>query len=107
MLINSKVFCWSLIEHKEQIEKAEERERLQKEKEEKERKEAEEKAEGEKSRTEVEAGKKIEEGETRAESEGEGSNILDDDKIGLLENSPLDEVRLLEFSSTFGVIIIE
>jgi uncharacterized membrane protein YdbT with pleckstrin-like domain len=43
------------VELKEQIEKAEERERLQKEKEEKERKEAEEKATGEKSAIQREA----------------------------------------------------
>ncbi|KAK4762632.1 hypothetical protein SAY86_008400 [Trapa natans] len=79
-----------LQERKEQIEKAEERERLRREKEEKERKEAEEKAEKERSKNE-EAGNKIQEEEIRAGNEVKGTESHDDDKIGLLEDSPVDE----------------
>ncbi|KAK4785936.1 hypothetical protein SAY86_002625 [Trapa natans] len=76
-----------LQDRKVQVEKAEERERLQREKEEKERKEAEE----EKSKNEEESGKKIDEEEIRAENEIKDTESHDDDKIGLLEDSPDDE----------------
>ncbi|XP_031389164.1 glucosidase 2 subunit beta-like isoform X2 [Punica granatum] len=80
-----------LQERKEQIEKAEERERLQREKEEKERKEAEEKAERERRKTNVEAGEENKEAEIRTEKEGEDTTSPDNDKIGLLDDSPLDQ----------------
>lgn len=66
--------------HKEQIEKAEEKERLQKEKEEKERKEVEESNQ--------------EEIKTQEKSENHEEALKDDihEKIGLLDNSPAIEV---------------
>lgn len=66
--------------HKEQIEKAEEKERLRKEKEEKERKEVEE--------------SKLEETKTQEKSENHEEALKDDidEKIGLLDNSPAIEV---------------
>lgn len=67
-----------LKERKEQIEKAEEKERLRKEKEEKEKREAEEKR-----KAEVEA--KQENGEDKT------TESKDNDKIGSLEDSPLDQ----------------
>ncbi|XP_031100689.1 glucosidase 2 subunit beta-like isoform X1 [Ipomoea triloba] len=65
--------------HKEQIEKAEEKERLRKEKEEKERKEVEE--------------SKLEETKTQEKSENHEEALKDDidEKIGLLDNSPAIE----------------
>lgn len=44
----------------------------------------------------MEAGKENKEGEIRAESIGEDTESQDDEKIGLLDDYPLDEVRLLE-----------
>lgn len=69
--------------HKEQIEKAEEKERLRKEKEEKERKEVEE--------------SKLEETKTQEKSENHEEALKDDidEKIGLLDNSPAIEVFFL------------
>ena len=77
------IFCFTHIEHKEQIEKAEEKERLQKEKEETEKKEAEE-AQREKSKSMEEV-----------PSQGQPMESENHDKIGLLENSPSDQVKLV------------
>ena len=77
------------VELKEQIEKAEERERLQKEKEEKERKEAEEKATGEKSVIEREAN----EGQIEEKIYNEVKDVESaHDEIGVLDDSPADQV---------------
>lgn len=78
-----------LKERKEQIEKAEEQER--KEKELKEKKEAEEKAEKEKINTKEEAKQEKEEGEIKAEIEERGEDSTDDEKIGLVEDSPSNQ----------------
>lgn len=67
-----------LKERKEQIEKAEEKERLRKEKEEKEKREAEEKR-----KAEVEA--------KQENSEDKTTESKDDDKIGSLDDYPLDQ----------------
>lgn len=80
-----------LKERKEQIEKAEEQERLQKEKEEKEKKEAEEKAEKEKIKTEEDAKQEKKEGEIKAEIEDIGVANTDHEKIGLVEDTPSDQ----------------
>ncbi|KAK7251950.1 hypothetical protein RIF29_35579 [Crotalaria pallida] len=81
-----------LKEHKEQIEKAEEKERLQKEKEEKLKKEAEEKANGENSKADEsdtgnsdEAGKHLD-----AKENDDASNH---DKVGTLDDSSADQVE--------------
>ncbi|XP_008221020.1 PREDICTED: glucosidase 2 subunit beta [Prunus mume] len=76
-----------LKERKEQIEKAEEKERLQKEKEEQERKEAEEKANPEKNKVEEEV--KHDRSEVVENSDGEHKPIEStyEDKIGILEDS--------------------
>ncbi|XP_030471904.1 glucosidase 2 subunit beta-like isoform X2 [Syzygium oleosum] len=80
-----------LKERKEQIEKAEEQERLQKEKEEKEKKEAEEKAEKEKINTEEEAKREKKEGDIKTEIEDRGIDSMDHEKIGLVEDSPSNQ----------------
>lgn len=80
-----------IVEHKEQIEKAEEKERLQKEKEEKTRKEAEDIANKERRKIEdelkYEKSREIEQG-----SETEAAANMPNDKIGFVEDSPLDQV---------------
>jgi protein kinase C substrate 80K-H len=77
------------VELKEQIEKAEERERLQKEKEEKERKEAEEKATGEKSPIQKEAN----EGQIEEKIDSEDKDVESaHDEIGVLDDSPAHQV---------------
>lgn len=76
-------FLSFVIEHKENIEKAEEKERLQKEKEEKEKNEAEE-AQREKS-------KDVEE----VSSQGKPLESTSDNDIGLSEDFPSDEVKLV------------
>ncbi|PON95611.1 Glucosidase 2 subunit beta [Trema orientale] len=80
-----RVLVQQLKEHKEQIDKAEEKERLQKEKEEKEKKEAEEK-----SKIAEEAKQENVEGVEKANDEAETIS-KDDDNIGLIEDSPLDQ----------------
>lgn len=78
-----------LKDRKEQIEKAEEKERLQKQKEEREKKEAEENANGEKNRVKEEA----QQGLTVEKNDVEDKPVesVDDDKIGVLDDSPLDQ----------------
>ncbi|XP_057953342.1 glucosidase 2 subunit beta [Malania oleifera] len=77
-----------LKERKEQIEKAEEKERLQKEKEEKEKREAEEKANQEKGEAQEKADQEAEKPDYEGEKPVENR---DDDKIGLLEDSTLNQ----------------
>lgn len=86
---NSKHNFCKTSEHKEQIEKAEEKERLLKEKEEKEKREVEEKR-----KAEVEARQENGEGVVKADGEEKITEGKDDDKIGSLDDSPLDQVRL-------------
>ncbi|XP_062076357.1 glucosidase 2 subunit beta [Humulus lupulus] len=74
-----------LRERKEQIEKAEEKERLQKENEEREKKEAEEK-----NKHEDEAKQENVEGVEKPNHETE-TNSADDEKIGLIDDSPSDQ----------------
>ncbi|KAK9289998.1 hypothetical protein L1049_008160 [Liquidambar formosana] len=69
-----------LKERKEQIEKAEEKERIQKEKEEKMKEAAREKEKNEKN-----------EAEDKTDVEQELKETLEDDKVGLLEESPTDQ----------------
>jgi len=85
----------SIADHKEQIDKAEEKERLQKEKEEKQKKEAEEKGN--------EKQVKINEEDTGIENEAEKHSDIEDnsaasihEKIEVQEGSPADQVRLYE-----------
>ncbi|XP_057997146.1 glucosidase 2 subunit beta isoform X2 [Hevea brasiliensis] len=92
-----------LKEHREQIEKAEEKEHLQKEKEEREKIEAEGKANREKSGVEVEA--QQEKGEAMEKS-NVGDNpveCVDDDKIGVLDESPLDQDEVGEHTDYAAV----
>ncbi|KAK4791123.1 hypothetical protein SAY86_031536 [Trapa natans] len=94
MLKNEQKALKKLVERvrdrKEQIEKAEEKERLHKEKEEKARKEAEDIADKERRKIEdeleYEKSREIEQG-----SEVEDSGIMFDEKIGLMDNSPPDQ----------------
>ncbi|GMN49631.1 hypothetical protein TIFTF001_018799 [Ficus carica] len=74
------------LKRKEQIEKAEEKERLRKEKEEKEKREAEEKR-----KAEVEA--------KQENSEDKTTESKDDDKIGSLDDYPLDQVRIAAWNT--------
>ncbi|XP_034220653.1 glucosidase 2 subunit beta isoform X2 [Prunus dulcis] len=76
-----------LKERKEQIEKAEEKERLQKEKEEQERKEAEEKANPEKTKVEEEIKHGRSEVEENSDGEHKPTESTYEDKIGILEDS--------------------
>lgn len=85
----------SIADHKEQIDKAEEKERLQKEKEEKQKKEAEEKANEKQVKTNEE--------DTGIENEAEKHSDIEDnfaasihEKIEVKEDSPVDQVRLYE-----------
>ncbi|KAK4780617.1 hypothetical protein SAY87_016723 [Trapa incisa] len=97
MLKNEQKALKKLVERvrdrKEQIEKAEEKERLHKEKEEKARKEAEDIADKERRKIEdeleYEKSREIEQG-----SEVEDSGIMFDEKIGLMDNSPPDQHTL-------------
>lgn len=81
-----------LKERKEQIEAVEEQQRLRKEKEEKTKEEAREKGDQEK----VEA-------EDKADVEKDVEKNLDDDKIGLLEESPEDQHEKDESANTEGL----
>ncbi|KAF2305202.1 hypothetical protein GH714_003014 [Hevea brasiliensis] len=92
-----------LKEHREQIEKAEEKERLQKEKEEREKIEAEGKANREKSGVEVEA--QQEKGEAMEKSNVGDNPVerVDDDKIGVLDESPLDQDEVGEHTDYAAV----
>ncbi|KAL6275115.1 hypothetical protein ACE6H2_018716 [Prunus campanulata] len=76
-----------LKERKEQIEKAEEKERLQKEKEEQERKEAEEKANLEKTKVEEEVEHDRSEVVENSDGEQKPTESTYEDKIGILEDS--------------------
>lgn len=82
-------------DRKEQIEKAEEKERLQKEKEEKERKEAEEKANGEKNAAEEEANQEKGQAELETDNGDKPTESTHLDKIGVLDDSAADQVRLV------------
>lgn len=87
------MFCLHfLVEHKEQIEKAEEKERVEREKE---KKEAEEKAQREQSESGEKAEPEKKETEENADNADKPADIKYDDKIGVLEESSLDQVRLL------------
>ncbi|KAJ4838203.1 hypothetical protein Tsubulata_029612 [Turnera subulata] len=86
-----KPLVQQLKDRKEQIDKAEEKERLQKEKEEKERKEAEEKANTEASKAEDKANPESELLEDTTGSEDAHTEIIDHDKIGALDDSPKDQ----------------
>lgn len=93
-----KLFLWqipfaSISEHKEQIEKAEEKERLRKEKEEKLKKEAEEKAGEEKSKANEEDVRHINEAGKYSDVE-DNAVASNHDKIGVLDDSPADQVWL-------------
>ncbi|KAL6341197.1 hypothetical protein AAG906_032313 [Vitis piasezkii] len=74
-----------LKDRKEQIEKAEEKERLQKEEEEKKRREAEEEANKEKSKADKEANQEKNEVKEQVGSEEEPMESTHDDKIGVLD----------------------
>ncbi|KAG2675308.1 hypothetical protein I3843_13G156400 [Carya illinoinensis] len=78
-----------LKERKEEIEKAEEKERLQKEKEEKERKEAEEKLNKKENKAEQEADQEIREDEDKTYSEEKPTESLHYNGVGPLEDSSL------------------
>ncbi|GMY16081.1 glucosidase 2 subunit beta [Fagus crenata] len=80
-----------LKERKEEIEKAEEKERLRKEKEEKERKEAEEKADQEKNKAKQEANQGKSEAEEKTDNEEKPIESMHADEIGLLEDSSSDQ----------------
>ncbi|KAM3693146.1 hypothetical protein ACJW31_08G144300 [Castanea mollissima] len=86
-----KVLVEQLKERKDEIEKAEEKERLRKEKEEKERKEAEEKANQEKSKTEQEANQGTSEAEEKTNNEEKPIESMHVDDIGTLEDSSADQ----------------
>lgn len=89
------ILCFlSLVERKEQIEKAEEKERLQREKEEKEKKEAEENEQKEKSESGEKTMSEKNEAEENAPSDDKPADVKHDDKVGVLEESSLDQVRL-------------
>lgn len=79
-------------ERKEEIEKAEEKERLLKEREEKEKKEAEEKANEENNKAEQETNQEIGKAEEKTYSDEKATESLHDDEIGVLEDSPPDQV---------------
>ncbi|KAF2303962.1 hypothetical protein GH714_025307 [Hevea brasiliensis] len=80
-----------LKERKEQIEKAEEKERLQKEKEENEKNEAEEKASREKGKVEEEAQQEKGGAMEKANVGDNPAESVDNDKIGVLDDSSLDQ----------------
>lgn len=80
-----------LKERKEQIEKAEEKERLQREKEEKEKKEAEENEQKEKSESGEKTMLEKNEAEENAPSDDKPADVKHDDKVGVLEESSLDQ----------------
>ncbi|KAK4608179.1 hypothetical protein RGQ29_001829 [Quercus rubra] len=86
-----KVLVEQLKERKDEIEKAEEKERLRKEIEEKERKEAEEKANQEKSKTEQEANQGTSEAEEKTNNEEKPIESMHVDDIGTLEDSSADQ----------------
>lgn len=82
------LFCFTFnAERKEEIEKAEEKERLQKEKEEKERKEAEEKTNKEENKAEQEGNPDNIAAVENTDSEEKPTDSMHDDEIGLLEDS--------------------
>ncbi|KDP21049.1 hypothetical protein JCGZ_21520 [Jatropha curcas] len=87
-----------LKERKEQIEKAEEKERQQKEKEEREKKEAEEKANREKNRVEEEAQQEKVLASEKNDVEEKPAEIIDHDKIGVLDDSSLDQEETGEYA---------
>lgn len=89
------------VDRKEQIEKAEEKERLQKEEEEKKQREAEEEANREKSKGEKEANQEKNEVKEQVGSEEEPMESTHDDKIGVL-----DQVRGLVVCLSCSVIAI-
>ncbi|XP_031249367.1 glucosidase 2 subunit beta [Pistacia vera] len=80
-----------LKERKEQIEKAEEKERLQREKEEREKKEAEEKAHREKSESVEEDKQENNDVQEHASFEKKPDDSTPDDKVSVLEHSPEDQ----------------
>ncbi|KAB1227720.1 Glucosidase 2 subunit beta [Morella rubra] len=80
-----------LRERKEEIEKAEEKERLLKERKEKERKEAEEKANEENNKAEQETNQEIGKAEEKTYSDEKATESLHDDEIGVLEDLPPDQ----------------
>lgn len=82
-----------IAEHKEQIEKAEEKERLQKEKEEKQEKEAEEKANGENFKANEEDMGHRNEAEKHLDVE-DNAVASNHDKIGKIDDSSADQVWL-------------
>lgn len=86
-----KVLVEQLKERKDEIEKAEEKERLRKEIEEKERKEAEEKANQEKSKTEQEANQGTSEAEEKTNFEEKPIESMHVDDIGTVEDSSADQ----------------
>lgn len=81
------------VERKEQIEKAEEKERLQKEKEEKKKREAEEALSKESEPREAEV--ETDEAEHKVGSGDNPTESTHDDIIGTMDNDPLDEVSLV------------
>lgn len=83
------------VERKDEIEKAEEKERLRKEIEEKERKEAEEKANQEKSKTEQGANPGTNEAEEKTNFEEKPIESMHVDDIGTVEDSSADQVILI------------
>lgn len=89
------IFCFhSIVERKEQIEKAEEKERLQREKEEKERKEVEENERKEKSESGEKAMQEKNKAEENAYSDDKPDDVRHDNKVGVLEEESFDQVRL-------------
>ncbi|OAY25615.2 hypothetical protein MANES_17G052400v8 [Manihot esculenta] len=80
-----------LKEHKEQIEKAEEKERLQKEKEEREKIEAEGKSNSEKSRVEEDTQQEKGEAKEKTDVGNNQAESVSDDKIGAPDDSHLDQ----------------
>lgn len=86
-----KVLVEQLKERKDEIEKAEEKERLRKEIEEKERKEAEEKANQEKSKTEQEANQGTSEAEEKTNNEEKPIESMHVDDIGTVDDSSADQ----------------
>lgn len=87
-------FAFTTTERKEQIEKAEEKERLQKEKEEKQKKEAEESNLKDKQTS-----------EQAKSSEEEAVEVDNQDTIGLLEDSPSSQVMHIIFGLLRGYIM--
>lgn len=94
------LFCFTFhAERKEQIDKAEEKERLQKEKEQKEQREAEEKSNTDKIKVEEDS-KQDGHIEEKVNNEDETVESIRNEKIGDIDDSPLDQVShlLLIFS---------